>query len=108
MADWNAAQYQKFEEERTRPALDLLAHVPIDDPGEPMLPIGKSLRTLLRRGLEIRAVLAREAQLKALEFFEKVASDRVTHARDGLTSTVARPAAADPLIPSRAPGPLVL
>ena len=33
MADWNAAQYQKFEEERTRPALDLLAHVPIDDPG---------------------------------------------------------------------------
>jgi trans-aconitate 2-methyltransferase len=33
LADWDAAQYQKFEDERTRPALDLLAHVPIDDPG---------------------------------------------------------------------------
>jgi trans-aconitate 2-methyltransferase len=33
MADWDAAQYLKFEEERTRSALDLLAHAPVDDPG---------------------------------------------------------------------------
>ena len=33
MADWNAAQYRKFEEERTRPAVDLLAHLPVEDPG---------------------------------------------------------------------------
>lgn len=33
MADWDSGQYRKFEEERTRPALDLLAHVPAEDPG---------------------------------------------------------------------------
>ncbi|HKJ74172.1 MAG TPA: trans-aconitate 2-methyltransferase [Alphaproteobacteria bacterium] len=32
MSDWDAAQYRKFEDERTRPALDLLTHVPVDDP----------------------------------------------------------------------------
>ncbi len=33
MADWNPALYTRFEDERTRPAAELLARVPLDAPG---------------------------------------------------------------------------
>jgi trans-aconitate 2-methyltransferase len=32
MTDWDAALYLKFEKERTRPAIDLLARISIENP----------------------------------------------------------------------------
>ena len=34
MAVWSASQYLRFEEERTRASVDLLARVPLEDPSE--------------------------------------------------------------------------
>ena len=39
MADWNAAQYLKFQAERTQPAIDLANRVALENPAD-ILDIG--------------------------------------------------------------------
>ncbi len=59
-ADWNSAQYGRFLDERTRPALDLLAQVDVDGSG-PLVDVGcgpgNSTAALLHRwpGAEVDA-----------------------------------------------------
>jgi trans-aconitate 2-methyltransferase len=73
MADWNPALYRRYEDERTRPARDLLARVDLDLPasGRPLVVYdlgcgpGNSTELLVERfpGAEITGIDSSEAML---------------------------------------------
>ncbi|KAJ5774768.1 Methyltransferase type 11 [Penicillium paradoxum] len=91
--DWSASQYLKFENERTQPARDLLAHIPLASPKR-IIDLGcgpANSTTVLATRYPSATITGLDSSVDMIQRAKKVLPDVEFHVADLNTYTTAEP-----------------